>query len=136
MRCIFPRTTDRVEKNTKSKINEINREKMLSSIAIYEDADAESIEGRIEELEREWDTERLLETSAASLTLAGIVLGLAVNKKWFLLSGAAGGFLLQHALQGWCPPLPIIRRMGIRTPTEILEEKAILKYLKGDFDSF
>ena len=36
-------------------------------------------------------------------------------------------------MQGWCPPLPVIRRLGIRTPEEISNEKTAIKYLRGDF---
>jgi hypothetical protein len=36
------------------------------------------------------------------------------------------GFFLQHAIQGWCPPLPVLRRLGFRTVQEIEEERAIL----------
>ena len=43
------------------------------------------------------------------------------------------GFLLQHAVQGWCPPLPVFRRLGFRTQTEIEEERYALKALRGDF---
>ena len=42
-------------------------------------------------------------------------------------------FLLQHALQGWCPPLPLLRRMGMRTSAEIHEEIIALRILRGDF---
>ena len=41
--------------------------------------------------------------------------------------------LLQHALQGWCPPLPVFRRWGVRTAREIEEERYALKALRGDF---
>jgi len=34
---------------------------------------------------------------------------------------------LQHGLQGWCPPLPLLRRLGIRTRGEIDREKYALK---------
>jgi hypothetical protein len=43
------------------------------------------------------------------------------------------GFLLQHALQGWCPPLPVLRRLGVRTADEINQERYALKALRGDF---
>jgi hypothetical protein len=51
----------------------------------------------------------------------------------FLLTGAVGFFLLQHALQGWCPPLPVIRKMGVRTVEEINNERIVLKNIRGDF---
>ncbi len=44
------------------------------------------------------------------------------------------GFLFQHAIEGWCPPVPILRRLGFRTSYEIDEERQALKALRGDFD--
>ena len=43
-------------------------------------------------------------------------------------------FLLQHALQGWCPPLPVFRWYGVRTQSEIEQERYALKAIRGDFD--
>lgn len=43
-------------------------------------------------------------------------------------------FLLLHATQGWCPPLPLFRRLGVRTRGEIEKEKFALRFLRGDFD--
>jgi hypothetical protein len=42
-------------------------------------------------------------------------------------------FLLQHAVQGWCPPVSIFRRLGVRTMREMDEERYALKALRGDF---
>ena len=75
-----------------------------------------------------------METNAASIILLSSILGF--NKKeanYFILSGIVGFFLLMHALQGWCPPLPIIRKMGVRTAEEIYAEKSALKQIRGDF---
>jgi hypothetical protein len=41
---------------------------------------------------------------------------------------------LQHAVQGWCPPIPVLRRFGFRTADEINRERYALKALRGDFD--
>ena len=41
--------------------------------------------------------------------------------------------LFQHAVQGWCPPIPLLRRLGIRTSREIEIERVALKILRGDF---
>ncbi len=65
----------------------------------------------------------MLETNAASVTLASFVLGAVANRKWFVLSAIAGCFLLQHAIEGWCPPLPVLRRLGFRTAHEIESER-------------
>jgi len=32
-------------------------------------------------------------------------------------------------LQGWCPPVPVLRRMGIRTQSEIERERCALTSL-------
>ena len=75
----------------------------------------------------------MLETNAAALALTGLVLGAVRGRRWLLLPGLVLPFLLQHALQGWCPPIEIIRRLGVRTRREIDREKVALKALRGDF---
>lgn len=96
-------------------------------------AGPEAIGRRLEELDQEWDIERTLEANAATAVLVGLTLGATVDRKWFIFPAFVAGFLLQHAVQGWCPPLPIFRRLGFRTQTEIDEEKHALKALRGDF---
>ena len=91
------------------------------------------IDERIAELEREWDIERTLEANAASVSLVGLALGVAVDRRFLMIPAAVGAFLLQHALQGWCPPLPILRRLGLRTSREIHDEIVALRILRGDF---
>jgi hypothetical protein len=91
------------------------------------------ISRRIEELEREWDIERILEMNASALAFSGLVLGLFHNRKFLLIPAIVLPFLFQHAIQGWCPPLPILRRRGVRTRREIDAEKFALKALRGDF---
>ncbi len=87
----------------------------------------------LEELDREWDVERRLQANASNLALSGVLLGATKDKKWLMLSGVVFSFFLPDALQGWCPPLPIFRRMGVRTRKEINREKYALKALWGDF---
>lgn len=128
----LPGTSERVPSNTAQYINE-RIERMLMCNLEYYATHPDEIEGRLRELDREWDIERTLETQAASLSLAGIILGTTVSKKWFVLPGIVGGFLLQHALQGWCPPVPMLRRLGVRTESEIEKERYALKALRGDF---
>jgi len=50
-----------------------------------------------------------------------------------LLPTVVLSFLLLHAIQGWCPPVPVLRRLGIRTREEIDRERYALKALAGDF---
>jgi hypothetical protein len=97
------------------------------------EADRETISRHIEQLDREWDVERYLQTNASLLTLAGVLLGSVKSRRWLILPGVVMPFLLQHGLQGWCPPLAVFRRMGIRTRKEINREKYALKAVRGDF---
>jgi hypothetical protein len=95
-------------------------------------ANPTGIDRRLQELDREWDIERLLETNASSLAFAGIVLGATVDKRWLAPPAIVTAFLFQH-VQGWCPPIPILRRLGYRTAREIEIERVALKYLRRDF---
>jgi hypothetical protein len=62
-----------------------------------------------------------------------VVLGFTGKRSWLLLSAVVGGFLLQHAFTGWCPPVPVLRSLGVRTRSEIDREKFALKGLRADF---
>lgn len=93
----------------------------------------EQISERIEELNKEWDIDRTLMANASTLSLIGVLLGATVNRKWFVVPGVVTSFLLWHAIQGWCPPLPIFRKLGYRSRKEIDAEKYALKALRGDF---
>src|SRR6476661_6160653 len=74
---------------------------------------------RLDVLEKEWDIERALELNAAVLSVTGVALALTVHRRWFILPLVATAFLAQHALQGWCPPLPLFKRLGFRSRSEI-----------------
>jgi hypothetical protein len=124
---------ERVAENTSEEVNESIEQQIEQNIARYSAAGAAQIEERLEQLDREWDIERMLQTNAASLILAGVGLGAFVDKKFLALPAVVAGFLLQHAVQGWCPPVPILRRMGFRTQYEIDQERYALKALRGDF---
>jgi hypothetical protein len=65
--------------------------------------------------------------------LLGLALGSTVSRRWYLLSAGVASFLLQHAIQGWCPPVPIFRGLGVRTAHEIEQERHALKALRGDY---
>lgn len=130
---MLTKSAHRAESATPDSINERNRQKTVESIARTLAGGPKAIEARLRELEREWDTERVLETLASSFTLSGLTLGVTVDRRWLALPGLVAAFLLQHALQGWCPPLPLIRALGVRTTGEIEEERTALKAARGDF---
>jgi hypothetical protein len=125
---------DRVRANSAEEINRQIDRAIDRRVQQYESRSPAEITRRIDKLDREWDMERLLETNASALAFTGLVLGVAHNKKWLVLPGIVLPFLFQHAVQGWCPPVPIFRRLGVRTRQEIDREKYALKVLRGDFD--
>lgn len=131
---MIPATSLRVPMQTSDEINQRIREEMHARVAQYRDASAGAITRRLEELDQEWDVERVLEANAASIAFTGCLLTAAVDRRWIFLPLAVTAFLFQHALQGWCPPLPIIRQLGVRTMREIDEERFALKALRGDFE--
>lgn len=123
---------ERVRKNTAIKTNERIDNRIIDNIRYYSTKKPEAIERHIKKLEREWDIERILELNASSIILLSVILSVK-DKRWLVLSGLVSAFLLQHAIQGWCPPLPVLRAIGFRTKEEIDREKYALKVLKGDF---
>lgn len=131
---MVPTTSDRVPLNTSEDSNRQIHTDMQQRVARYRNASPETISHRLMELEKEWDIERRLKANAATACLVGVTLGLTVDRRWFFFPAVIGGFLLQHAIQGWCPPLPVFRRLGVRTQREIDEERYALKFLRGDFD--
>jgi hypothetical protein len=72
--------------------------------------------------------------NAGIVSLSGVVLGTLISRRFLVLPAVVFGFFFQHATQGWCPPLPVFRKMGVRTRREINKEKYALKALRGDFE--
>jgi len=131
--AFLPSTTSRVFRSTGRKSNERIQSAVQKSVERYCGSDRETISRRLEELDREWDVERMVEAGASFHVILGLVLGALVNRRWFAWSLFVAGFLMVHALFGWFPVLPILRRMGWRTQTEIEEERDALRILRGDF---
>lgn len=127
-------SNDRVRRNTADSTNREIDEQILREIDAYLNQNEEAITRRIEVLEREWSMERWLELNASIIAFVGVLLGAFVNIYWLFLPAFVLIFLCQHAIQGWCPPIPILRSKGIRTRKEIDWEKFALKFLRGDFN--
>jgi hypothetical protein len=108
-------------------------EQIERNVRLYASQPGDVIARRINELQNEWSLERRLETNASILMLVATLLGLTSSKKWLLLNAVVGGFLLQYAISGWCPPVQALRRMGVRKRSEIEREIYALKAARGDF---
>jgi hypothetical protein len=133
--AMLPSTPERVPSHTDANINARIEQETLAAVATAAAGGPDRIADRIRTLDRSWDIERAIEANASSLVLVGLALGLFVHRRFLWLPAAVGAFLLQHALQGWCPPVPVLRRLGFRTQSEIERERAALKALRGDFDA-
>lgn len=124
-----PDETDRVRRHTPDEVNAWIDAETHTHLRYYAGQPKAAIARRIDALDREWDIERILETNAAALSLLGLLFSKTRNRNWLLLSTGVAGFLLQHALQGWCPPITLLRRLGVRTRREIDREKYALQTL-------
>ena len=133
------------EFNQKSDMENINEETDITlehstpvEVAIQDNLngyyhDQESIDFRLFELENEVDIEIYMQAESTSLTIAGIILSLTVNKKWLVLPLAASIVSLVNIARGRNNPLTIFRKLGFRTRAEIEKEKYALKAIRGDF---
>lgn len=120
-------TVTRVPQHTDPQINERIREETIADVELYANAPTRQLARRLEQLDEEWTSERVLETNAASLVLLGSFMAIVRGRRlWALLPLVVGYFLMQHAVQGWCPPLSVIRAIGFRTEQEVDAERAAL----------
>lgn len=119
---------DRVARHTPADLNRRISRQTHDSIQYYE-RHRDEIPHRLGHLSREWDIERLLEANASTLVLVGLGLGAMVDRRFLIVSAVVAAFLLQHAIQGWCPPVPLLRRLGVRTRQEIEFERHALQDL-------
>lgn len=122
---------DRIRRATAHEVNQQIDRQTDANILHYANALPEVIDERIEELDREWDVERLLTVNGASVALAGLVLGATRDRKWLILPGIVLPLLLNLKLRGWAPSLPVLRFLGVRSRSEIDRERAALLASKG-----
>jgi hypothetical protein len=125
---------DKVRAKTPPEINQAIDTETAAIVKFYACKTDDEISKRIEELDKEWDIGRIVEVRAATASLIGVILGLKRSKKWFIMPIIASTFLLQYAIQGWCPPVSLLRKFGFRTRQEINLERNALRALRGDFD--
>jgi hypothetical protein len=124
---MIPSTVGRVPQHTAESVNQRIRRQTEANVARVAAGGPQAIARRLAELDREWDIERTLEANASTVSLVGVSLAARYGRKWLALPAAVAGFLLLHAVQGWCPPMPVLRRLGFRTSTEIDSERYALR---------
>ncbi|MGZ8993124.1 MAG: hypothetical protein ACXW16_03830 [Burkholderiaceae bacterium] len=126
-------TTDRVRSHTSREVLRRIDADTVGSLDDHGDASPEKISERLGELDREWDTDRVLETEAALTGLLGLALGTFVRPQLLALPVMVAAGVLTHALTGHYPLMPLFRRLRVRTSREIAHERYALKALRGDF---
>jgi hypothetical protein len=124
-------TEEPVAEDTEEQMNQRIRRETEARVLYYAQRPNE-IDGRLAELDEEWDVERFLQTNVGIISL--FALGMATfHRRWIVIPAVIAGFLVQHAIQGRCPPVALVRKLGIRTTREINHERFALKALRGDF---
>ncbi|MEY9184329.1 hypothetical protein ABIG06_005919 [Bradyrhizobium sp. USDA 326] len=125
-------TRNRVPLHSSETDNRRIKRTMQANVAYFAQH-RDQIPVRLREIDEEWDIERAIEANAAVIAFAGVALAATNSRRWLALPALVTSFLFQHAIQGWCPPVPVLRKLGFRTSYEIEEERRALMALRGDF---
>jgi hypothetical protein len=136
-----PQPWDRIRARTSRHVNDRIDRETSQRIAQGRRAPTASLLRRLAELDREWDVDRALMANFA--VLGSLTFGLGMSRvtpwrrtnPWLALFGTQLGFLLVHAVAGWCPPLPVFRRLGFRTQKEIDVERHCVERLLRERNS-
>jgi hypothetical protein len=91
-----------------------------------------AIAERLEQLDHEWTTGRATKATAAVLIVAGLALSL-LNPWWLALPVIGGAILLQYLFGRRSVTGALFHSLGLRSGSEIDQEKTALKALRGDF---
>ena len=126
-------THDRVRRRTAATVLRRIDDLSIDRLTRLADAGVPAMTGQLERLEGEWDTDRVIEAEASITGLAGLALCAMVDRRFIAVPAIVGAAVFLHALSGWYPLLPVMRRLGIRSAREIARERYALKALRGDF---
>lgn len=116
---------DRVRQHTDGLVNQKIDMAIEASIERLRGAAPDEIRARLAQLEREWDVDQVMQGKTAALVNLGLTVG-RKDRRAYWIAGLGFASLLSHALTGWSPTLPVIRRLGFRTRREIDREKFAL----------
>lgn len=132
------RDFDRVREHTSESVNaKIDRE-TATRIAEYQRLGPVERGRRLAELDREWDIDRGLMLLFSALGGLTFTLGMTRMRPlkrwngWLSVFSTQVGFMGFHAAMGWCPPVVLLRRLGVRTKKEIEGERRAIEALDGE----
>jgi hypothetical protein len=132
------RGVDRVRDHSAHDVNRRVVQQMTANVEHCIRQGRDAIIRRLSALDHEWDIDRVLMANFA--VIGGIAYGIGLDRYsrprllglgrrrtgWLKFFGVQLGFLLLHATAGWCPPVVVWRRLGVRTKTEIEVERSLL----------
>jgi hypothetical protein len=93
------------------------------------------IEKRLDTLSNKWTVGRITKVLTGVVILLGVILGNLVSPWWQILTVLGGVFLLQYIFVSTSPFELLLKQAGLRTGSEITQEKVALKTLRGDFQA-
>jgi hypothetical protein len=122
---------DLIRKHSPAKVNDSIDRETLEHLGQIGDA-PHAIRQRLWVLDREWHIDRALmavfSVLGAFTAHRSYVAARRGNRSgWRLVLWTQMGFLLHHAIRGWCPPVSVLRRLGFRTEKEIAGERTTLE---------
>jgi hypothetical protein len=129
MKAISSDRGDRVRARTGQAVVASLDRKTSERVAAAVEGGPYAVAHRIWQLDQEWNVDRALMANFAIVGGLSFALGIARVRPrrrwngWLTLLTTQFGFLLGHAIVGWCPPLPVFRRLGFRTSKEIATER-------------
>lgn len=122
---------DRIREHTRESVNKRIDRQTLGAVA-DSIGSSDEIVTRLGEIDREWNVDRALMLNFAAIggfTAAMTMRNLKRTGRfggWGVFFWVQVGFLAYHAIRGWCPPLPVFRRLGFRSANEIGAEREVL----------
>jgi hypothetical protein len=102
-------------------------------LARLADAGPQAITDRLNEIENEWSAGRMTKVTLGVVILIGLALAATVSVWWLILPSVGALFLLQYLLTRTSWLGAAFHELGLRTGTQIAQEKFALKALRGDF---
>jgi hypothetical protein len=119
--------------NIKPLFNQLVYEKTKSNIRKYIGASNELLYERLQELNKEWYVEKVFITLISFLIFLFSLLGLISGSFWYLINLLLAIVSFIHYVFNWSLPIYFIRRFGVRTFSEIYEEKMVIKLMMKDY---
>jgi hypothetical protein len=121
-----PPRYDLIRNHTPEKVNgDIDRQTQAALAAVENEPHA--IRRRLWELDREWHIDRALMALFSVLGAYTAHRSRGRFNGWRALFWTQMGFLMHHAIRGWCPPVSVLRRLGFRSEKEIAAERTALE---------